>query len=162
MFFVALIFCLCGVILVSMTDLATATRELVSVLTHCYRVGIRRVIFKRGGFDHYESVDRYITINSNRTIQNQVYILLHEYGHHHIIQDGALGRKFAVLVDRVANNTVSEQILAIEEEVLAWHFGEELAKTLGVSTDNKRYQVLKATCLKSHIGSYHRIAATKG
>lgn len=148
--------------LVSMTDLATARDELVSVLTHCYRDGIRRIIFKRGGFDHYESVGRSITINSSRTIRNQTYILLHEYGHHHIMQDGGLGRKFAVLVERTANNTVTEQILAIEEEVLAWHFGEELAKTLNISIENKRYQILKATCLKSHINSYHRIAATKG
>ena len=65
------------------------------------------------------------------------------------------------LIPIISNNTLSEQILAIEEEVLAWHFGEEAARNLDIDLSDKKYQVLKAKCLKSHIQSYKKVTNDK-
>lgn len=110
-----------------------------------------QVCFKRGCQDAYTIENQLIEINSNRTKQNQVYILLHEIGHHKVVKDNKLAKKFAVLNETHSRN-LSNKILNLEEEVMAWHYGENLAAELGIELGSK-YQVLKAKCLKTYIES---------
>lgn len=131
--------------------------NLSRLLLYCGLNGIENVLFKNNKQDEYDTDTRVITINKRHVLKSQLYILLHEYGHHCIVRDERLNKKFATIIDRDPNNTLSEQILAIEEEVLAWNFGEEVAKILDIDLTGKDYQVLKAKCLKSHIKSYTKI-----
>lgn len=140
---------------------ATVQAQIEKVIAFCKSKGVRDVIFRPGAFECYDGDGHNIIVNSSRTPKNQLYILLHEYGHHHILQNRKIGKKFAVLEYRCARNILSEQILAIEEEVLAWHFGEQLAKRFKISLLDKQYQILKAKCLKSHIASYTKITTAQ-
>jgi hypothetical protein len=118
------------------------------LVDYCTSLDVK-VYFKRGCQDGYTLENQKIEINSNRTKQNQVYILLHEIGHHKIISDNKLAKKFAVL-NKTHSHNLSNKILNVEEEVMAWHYGENLATELEIELGPK-YQVLKAKCLKSYI-----------
>lgn len=131
--------------------------HLSRMLLYCSLNGICDVVFKHNVQDQYDTETKIITINKSRTLKNQLYILLHEFGHHCIVENKFLNKKFANIIERDPNNTLSEQILAIEEEVLAWHYGEQIAKILEIDLSDKNYQILKAKCLKSHIRSYTKI-----
>ena len=131
------------------------------ILLYCGLNGIQDVVFKHNIEDEYDTETKTIKVNKSRSLKHQLYILLHEYGHHHIFKDERLANKFSCIIERDPNNTLSEQILAIEEEILAWHFGEELAKFLGIELTDKKYQILKAKCLKSHIQSYKKVTNDK-
>jgi len=117
---------------------------------YCNLIGID-VCFKRGCQDAYIIETQLIKINSNRTKQNQVYILLHEIGHHKVVKNKKLAKKFSTLNQAYSRN-LSNKILNLEEEVMAWHYGENLAAELGIELDS-RYQVLKSKCLKTYIES---------
>lgn len=127
------------------------------IVNYCKQHGIESVIIRRGLSNEYYTDTKTININGNHSLRVQAYALFHEYGHHRIIQTPELNKKFEKLIDREAKNTLSEQILALEEEMLAWHFGEELARELGIDLSDRSYQIFKSKCLKSHIVSYTKI-----
>lgn len=122
--------------------------QLTKLVTHCTDQGLS-VSFGRGSSDEYSKDDSSIKVNGRRTKQNQAYILLHEIGHHNIIAHENLSKKFACLNETNVPRNLSHKVLALEEEVFAWHMGEELAKTLDIPL-GKSYQILKARCLKSY------------
>jgi hypothetical protein len=131
--------------------------HLSRLILYCGLSGVKDIVFKHNMEDEYDTETKTIRINKSRSLKSQLYILLHEYGHHHIVENKRLNDKFSSIIERDPKNMLSEQILAIEEEVLAWHFGEEIAEILGIDLSDKKYQVLKAKCLKSHIRSYTKI-----
>ena len=134
---------------------------ILKFVNYCNSVGVQ-VCFKRGCEDQYDSDYQTIQINNQRIKKNQFFILLHEYGHHQIFQNKRLNKKFSSIAERDVGNTLSEQVLAIEEEFLAWHFGEEAAHNLGIDLSiHETYQTLKAKCLKSHIQSYKKVTNNK-
>lgn len=108
------------------------------------------VMFVRGCDDAYDVDNQTIEINNNRTIKNQVYILLHELGHHKIITSRKFAKKFARLNTEQLARNLSKSILELEEEVVAWHIGEDIAEQLDIPID-KTYQVLKSKCLKTYV-----------
>lgn len=108
------------------------------------------VVFKRGCEDVYDTENHSIEINKRRTPKNQVYVLLHEIGHHKILKDNELQKKFASLTH--IPRTLSKRILTLEEEVIAWHIGERVAQEHNIPLDST-YQVLKSKCLKTYVDS---------
>jgi Zn-dependent peptidase ImmA (M78 family) len=126
-------------------------------IAFCLSEGVKEIVYKSGTDDEYDSENKQIVINRRRTDEHKLYILLHEYGHHHLMQNKNLANKFKAISNRYARNMLTEQILAIEEEVLAWHYGEEAAKALGIPLDQTKFQLLKSRCLRTHIRSYSKI-----
>lgn len=108
------------------------------------------VVFKRGSDDCYDTDTNVISINSKRTKRNQTYVLLHELGHHKILKDGELNKKFASLIEPCTTRSLSKKVLTLEEEVIAWHIGESIAREQSIPLDSI-YQVLKSKCLKTYI-----------
>lgn len=131
-----------------MSNICWANR-LQSIIKTCKRKGAM-VKFVRGVNDAYVVEDKEITINSRRTKEHQCYVLLHELGHHIICRTSPYSKKYAVLNRQVSLRSLSRKILQLEEEVTAWHIGEQTAKSLGIHLGDK-YQLLKAVCLKTHI-----------
>ena len=120
----------------------------------CKLYGVVGVSFKPGVQDEYAPDKRTIQINNRRSKENQFYILLHEYGHHMIMKNRSLQKKFATIAETDNPRSLSLSILSIEEEVMAWHFGEEAAKMHDYFINTRKFQLLKARCLKSHIASH--------
>jgi hypothetical protein len=139
-----------------------AKQQLDKFVAYCKEQGISdvRFVIKNGVGDYCPKTQR-ITLNCKTKAEKQLYVLLHEYGHHCILKDRTLSKKFAALVDRQPNRTLSEQVLSLEEEVLAWHLGEQAAAANDISIDQKKYQVVKARCLRSYIASYKQLANRK-
>lgn len=131
--------------------------HLEKFIAFCKAEGVSEIVFKSGTNDEYDTDNKLIKINSRRTDENKLYILFHEYGHHYLFQNESLSKKFKAISDRDARNILTEQVLAIEEEVLAWHYGEEAAKSLKIPLDQEKFQLLKSRCLRTHIQSYNKI-----
>lgn len=125
------------------------------LVEYCNSMGVK-VSFKRGCSDEYEPDDKTIQINTQRTKENQVYILLHEIGHHLIFENSNLANKFGLLNNKDRKRNLSNQILELEEEVKAWHLGEDVAIKMNIILST-RFQLLKAKCLKSYIRSLTKI-----
>ena len=143
----ALHFLLSCVSMGCMTDVSWE-QHLETLIDYCSMKNVM-VVFKRGSNDRYEPDENVIYLNSQRTKENQVYLLLHELGHHQVLQDRILSEKFEPILSGPKWN-LSHQVLQLEEEVMAWYFGEKTARILDI-TLGKKYQLLKSKCLKSYI-----------
>lgn len=141
---------LCCVSIVDMSDTSWQT-HLQNLVEYSRNQNVN-VMFVRGCDDAYDVDNQTIEINNNRTIKNQVYILLHELGHHKIITSRKFAKKFARLNTEQLARNLSKSILELEEEVVAWHIGEDIAEQLDIPID-KTYQVLKSKCLKTYVNS---------
>lgn len=125
---------------------ATCLYRLVKI---CTDHGIK-IKFKRGVQDVYIPDKKTININSNRTKEFQVYVLLHEFGHYLIDSDSSLQKKFEPVAYSKKHSRLKDQVLILEEEVLAWHLGEQTAEKHWISIGPK-YMGLKSKCLKAHV-----------
>lgn len=125
---------------------ATKLNRLVNV---CTMHGVK-VRFKRGVQDVFSPDDKDIVINSNRTKEFQLYVLLHEFGHYLIDADPVLQKKFEPVSLVRKHRLLKDQVLILEEEVLAWHLGEQTADKYWISIGPK-FRGLKSKCLKAHI-----------
>lgn len=132
-----------------MTEELRWKTKLSRLVNICMEHGIK-VKFKRGVQDVYSPDDKDIVINSNRTKEFQLYVLLHEFGHYLIDSDAALQKKFEPVSLARKHRLLRDQVLLLEEEVLAWHLGEQTADKYWLSIGPK-FRGLKSKCLKAHI-----------
>jgi len=132
-----------------MTEELRWKTKLSRLINICMERGIK-VKFKRGVQDVYSPDDKDIVVNSNRTKEFQFYVLLHEFGHYLIDADPALQKKFEPVSLAKKHRLLRDQVLLLEEEVLAWHLGEQAADKYWLSIGPK-FRGLKSKCLKAHI-----------
>lgn len=133
----------------------TWNNNLSKLVQHCLEQGIK-LTFSPGKDDEYDTDEKTITINSRRTKENQFYILLHELGHHKIFLDEKLAKKFQPVNTDIYPQTLTKQMLLVEEEIMAWNLGEDLAVSLGMEL-SKKFHILRARCLKTHIRWHTKI-----
>lgn len=95
----------------------------------------------------------FLSLRSN--IQNQLYSLLHECGHIVLRTKKDYEQRFAASVEREndsskreTNRSIVEQI---EEEILAWREGQNLATKLGIFVDDKKYYTYGYRWVMSYI-----------
>ena len=95
--------------------------------------------------------DRYVIwLNSRVKPETRLYLLLHELGHVFILRDKKLITKFSRVNSKA--KSLSLKILEIEEEVLAWHMGEQFARKDDIYL-GPGFLLCKAKCLKTYISS---------
>ena len=119
----------------------------------------------RLGYEVYEGPDmqdvcmsdvKEINICSRKGVEKKLYALLHECGHALIRENWSkFSKEFPAHAecgyDGRKNRTDSYRISLVEEEYEAWKRGKRLAKRLGISFDEERYEKHKVQCLMSYM-----------
>ena len=119
----------------------------------------------RLGYEVYEGPDmqdvcmsdvKEINICSRNGVEKKLYALLHECGHALIRENWSkFSKAFPAHAecgyDGRKNRTDSYRISLVEEEYEAWKRGKRLAKRLGISFDEERYEKHKVQCLMSYM-----------
>lgn len=133
-------------------------KELQKLAAHCLDVGVVDVRFRYGAEDEYDSETKVITINKRRASGLQLCYLLHELGHHLVMSHEPTARKFAAIANKEpSENNLREQVMSIEEEVIAWHLGELEGRANNIVVDPDLLSRTKTRCLASYIRSYEMI-----
>jgi hypothetical protein len=106
-----------------------------------------------------------IRVQQLPSVENMVYLFLHELGHHELRRDWELFEdRFPViayaeymgLVYKKKNykRRLSYHITCLEEEYLAWEAGFRLGVGLGVSIQQDKWNLLKSRCLRGYLKFY--------
>lgn len=101
----------------------------------------------------YEPSDREITVSARATPITQLYILLHECGHHLVGNNEKherFGRGYASL-DPNVRKTLRHRLDILNEEFEAWYRGLKLAQRLGIVIDKKSFDRTRDKFLKSYV-----------
>ena len=96
------------------------------------------VDFDRNGDDSVDSTSKIVSINTTRTNETQLYILLHECGHV-LIHNNEDIVGYRDVQERFEERTVINKIFTVMEEVEAWKRGKLLARRLGISIDEEKW-----------------------
>lgn len=104
----------------------------------------------RQGLDAIDRVSKFVSINSTRTKETQVHIMLHEAGHLLISESDTV-----MDVDEVLNNYSEKskihKTFTVIEEVEAWKRGLSLAKRLGIEINKEKWNKDVARAIRKYM-----------
>lgn len=114
------------------------------------------VEFKQLQNGEYDGAARSIAINNRASPERQLYILLHECGHHLIGEpspDGRFGCGHRAYIDDNPNlkRTTVHRVDVVDEELEAWARGLKLANRLGIKLDLNRYNRVRSMYVRSYM-----------
>jgi hypothetical protein len=110
--------------------------------------------------ENYSNSLRRIQVNSDSSLESQMFTLLHECGHHLIFESAV--RDPQLYIERFSRgyySQLSEEIIStygrkisiIAEEIEAWVRGFNLSKRLDLKIDYVRFEEYKNRCLESYV-----------
>lgn len=96
------------------------------------------VFFDKDGDDSICRESKIISIKNTRSLQTQLYTLIHECGHLLIYKNNSVF-EYSRIDDSYGENTATRKCFRVIEEVEAWKRGRTLAKKLGIELCDKKW-----------------------
>lgn len=127
---------------------------LESLILWCNERNIEVDFAKQMGGIYFPEEKR-IRLSGRLSPEKQVFVLLHECGHH-LIGDKEKHERFGMGYSRVDSDptitrTFRHKCDIIDEEYEAWHRGFKLAKRLRLKIDKDRYDKHRAEMIKTYL-----------
>ena len=124
-----------------------------AAIHHC------EVEFEHATEDRFEFEGRTIYINTQATLENQLFTLLHECGHvlvHKSNKQFAADYPFYAFAENAYSNgrtvrSKAYQVSLVAEEIEAWKRGKRLAKRLSIPIDIDKYNTVMTDCVTSYM-----------
>lgn len=116
--------------------------SLNTLIQWCESKGLSVVFSKKSGGIYYTD-QKEIMINARASARQQLYLLLHECGHHligSVERHERYGMGYSSSDDKTSRRTYHHRIDILEEEFEAWHRGWKLALRLGVLSTHDKIQ----------------------
>ena len=102
-----------------------------------------------------------VHLDSKKTYQSRLGILLHECGHILVHRNrkrernkrvsGATFQEWMRERGRCKKGTKMAKLSTLDEEFAAWTLGERLGKRLGIKLNRKKFELLRTKCLLTYI-----------
>lgn len=96
------------------------------------------VDFDRKGDDSVDTSNKIVSINNTRSLETQLYILLHECGHI-LIHNNEDIVKYKDVQEKFSEKTKINKVFTVMEEVEAWKRGKSLAKRLNIEINEEKW-----------------------
>jgi hypothetical protein len=125
---------------------------LAEVIGWCNMKGID-VSFGRKVGAAYDATDKTVSMAGRMSPEKQLYMLLHECGHHLIgfdEGDERFGKGYPFVEDPKYNTTFQHRFACFEEEIEAWNRGWRLGKRLGLELPREDFDKVRLDCLRSY------------
>lgn len=140
-------------------------KSLEIVKDWCLKEGYEDISFNHNDVSYIEwdginyNNPKTIKIQGKYNTEIQLYILLHELGHHLLRKNKkTYYKKFPIVAyaesDKKYTRRVSYRVASLEEEFKAWDAGLRLGKKLGVGIRLDRWDWIKTKCLMAYIRYY--------
>jgi len=97
----------------------------------------------------YSFKDNKIQLKGSSPPRDKLYILLHEIGHVSRLMEHKGSSTY--FLDKSGEKNIRERTMTLMEEVLAWHQGEQIAKTLNISLEPRAWQRLMNKSIDKYV-----------
>jgi len=95
--------------------------------------------FARDGSDTVDRTNKIVSINTTRTLETQLHVILHECGHILVYNSDKIVNGAEEVLDKYSCESKIYKTFTVIEEVEAWKRGLRLAKSLGIPIDKKKW-----------------------
>jgi ribosomal protein L13E len=109
------------------------------------------VDFARNGDDAVDRESKMISINTTRSLETQLYILLHECGHILVADSDKIVNGAEEVLCKYSQKSKIHRVFTVIEEVEAWKRGLRLARKLGISVDKTKWNKDVARAIKKYM-----------
>ena len=92
-----------------------------------------------------------MSINSTRSLETQLYILLHECGHILVSESDSIVNGAEEVFDKYGEKTKIYKVFTVIEEVEAWKRGLRLAKKLNIPVNKEKWNRDVARAINSYM-----------
>jgi hypothetical protein len=96
------------------------------------------VEFDRKGDDSVALADKIVSINTTRSIETQLYVLLHECGHV-LIHNNDYIIGYREVQENFKEKSDIHKVFQVMEEAEAWKRGKHLARRLGIKINEEKW-----------------------
>ena len=97
------------------------------------------VEFSSSGDDSVDRVNRIVSINTPRSLETQLHVILHECGHVLIAESDPVVSGIDEVLKKYSNKSKIHKTFTVIEEVEAWKRGLKLAKRLGIPINKEKW-----------------------
>ena len=97
------------------------------------------VEFSRDGDDSVDRINKVVSINTTRSAETQLYVILHECGHVLVSESDSIVNGVEEVLDKYSEASKIHKTFTVVEEVEAWKRGLKLAKRLGIPIDKTKW-----------------------
>ena len=109
------------------------------------------VDFSYNGDDSIDRESKIVSINTTRSLETQLYILLHECGHALVSENDSTVNGTSEVLDKYAEKTSIYRVFTVIEEVEAWKRGLRLAKKLQIPVNKSKWNKDVARAIKRYM-----------
>ena len=107
--------------------------------------------FDRKGDDSVDREAKIVSINTTRSEETQLYILLHECGHILVAESDTVVNGIEEVLNKYSEKTKIHKVFTVIEEVEAWKRGLKLAGRLGVPVNKDKWNRGVARAINSYM-----------
>ena len=105
-----------------------------------------------GAYDAWYPLLKIIRINSNLKWRERFFTLLHEAGHALLDTDTEIQKKICFSKHNPQRiNSKVDFIHTINNEVMAWNKGQEIAELMNFELNKEQYEKYMTRCMMSHV-----------
>ena len=97
------------------------------------------VELERDGQDAIDRISKFVSINSTRSKETQVHIMLHEAGHVLVGESAGRFNGEAEVLNKYSSKTKIHKTFTVIEEIEAWKRGLKLAGRLGIEINKEKW-----------------------
>ena len=97
------------------------------------------VELERDGQDAVDRISKFVSINSTRSKETQVHIMLHEAGHVLVGESAGRFNGEAEVLSKYSSKTKIHKTFTVIEEIEAWKRGLKLAGRLGIEINKEKW-----------------------
>lgn len=97
------------------------------------------VEFSKSGDDSVDRFNRIISINTTRSPETQLHVILHECGHILVFESDTIVSGIDEVLNKYSEKSKIHKTFTVIEEVEAWKRGLKLAKKLGIPINKKKW-----------------------
>jgi len=113
-------------------------KDSLSHLRHWAMTKGYHVEFSRDGDDSVDRIGKIISINTTRSLETQVYVMLHECGHILVYENDKV-MNFRKIASKYNEKSKIHKVFTVIEEIEAWKRGRMLANRCCIEIDDEKW-----------------------
>ena len=94
---------------------------------------------ERDGEDAIDRINKFVSINSTRSLETQLHVILHEAGHLLVEKSDKIPSGIPEVLNKYSEKSKIHRTFTVIEEIEAWKRGLKLAGRLGIKINKEKW-----------------------
>lgn len=113
--------------------------DAITAVTYWFQQKGYHVEIDRDGEDAIDRDSKFVSINSTRSLETQLHVILHEAGHLLVEKSDKITNGIPEVLNKYSEKSKIHRTFTVIEEIEAWKRGLKLASRLGIKINKEKW-----------------------